>query len=167
METHHRISRQVMFMEMAEIAAKRSSCARGNVGCVITDGANIRAIGYNGPAAGEPHCTGSTCERTPMGGCSRSVHAEINALNRIDEHEDWYAVTHDLYTTSAPCYSCAFEILKSEYIRRVFYRHPYRETKGLELLIHDRGMLGVFKVTASGMIIDERTKEFVDAESLR
>ena len=76
-----RISRDQMFMDIAEVIAKRSTCLRNNVGAVIVESHNIVAIGYNGPASGCEHCTISTC----LGkGCSRSIHAEENAINRLN-----------------------------------------------------------------------------------
>lgn len=47
-----RISKQAMFMGMAEIAQQRATCRRTRVGAVITDlsGTSVVSIGYNGNA---------------------------------------------------------------------------------------------------------------------
>ncbi|MDX1493850.1 MAG: hypothetical protein R3253_07325, partial [Longimicrobiales bacterium] len=46
-----------VYMRMAEELAKRSTCARLQVGTVVTDAAleNVVAIGYNGNARGFPN----------------------------------------------------------------------------------------------------------------
>ena len=74
-----RISRDLMFMMMAEAAARRSTCRRLNVGAILTYQNNVVSIGYNGPPPGEPHCYGGDCG-VPM--CTRSIHAEFNAIVR-------------------------------------------------------------------------------------
>lgn len=44
-------------MEMAEVTAKRATCARRQVGAVIVDSRGyILSTGYNGLPAGFPHC---------------------------------------------------------------------------------------------------------------
>lgn len=165
MEDHQRISRQTMFMDMAEVAAKRSSCCRGNVGCVITHDGNILAIGYNGPQAGDRHCSGASCELNATGGCSRSIHAEINALNRLGSFSAPIRTKYDLYSTVSPCADCAEAIAHDRRIVRVFYRHPYRDDSGLnELLSYG---VAVYKVTAAGMIVNHQTRQLISAEQLR
>src|SRR2546422_10791181 len=54
------------YMRMAEELAKRSTCARLQVGTVVTDQRleNVLAIGYNGNAGGRPDKRGSA----PRGG---------------------------------------------------------------------------------------------------
>lgn len=75
-----RISREQMFMDIAEIVAKRSACLRNNVGAVIVNKENnIVAIGYNGVPSGIPHCTSECCIK----GCSLAIHAEDNAIRRM------------------------------------------------------------------------------------
>lgn len=45
------------FMEIAYVLAKRTTCLRRGVGCVlINDKKHIIGTGYNGSGAGEPHC---------------------------------------------------------------------------------------------------------------
>jgi dCMP deaminase len=164
----NRISRQQLFMDVAEVFAKRSTCFRGNVGAVIIAGSNIIAAGYNGAQAGHPHCAGSSCELNAVGGCRRSVHAEINALRRIPHSHRFSAGDRepylDLYTTAAPCPDCALAITENLVIRRVFYRHPYRDEKGVNFL-HNR--TEVYRVTPSGSVVDHFTRAIINPESLR
>lgn len=51
-----RISRDEMLMEMAFVVAKRGTCSRAQVGCVISRDGRIIVTGYNGAPAGIPHC---------------------------------------------------------------------------------------------------------------
>jgi dCMP deaminase len=48
-------------MELAQVTAKRSTCLRRSVGCVMLNArGHIIATGYNGVAAGLPHCNQPT-----------------------------------------------------------------------------------------------------------
>lgn len=58
-----RPTRQGWAIQMAVLTAKRSSCLRRNVGCVLlNERGHVLASGYNGVAAGQPHCN----ERDPL-----------------------------------------------------------------------------------------------------
>lgn len=142
-----RISRDQMFMEIAEVLAKRSTCLRNNVGAlIVTDTHNIVSCGYNGPAPGCEHCTATTC----LGkGCNRSQHAEHNALHKVNRYADSFY----LYTTVSPCSKCANEIVAFKNITKVFYRYPYRDLSPLEIL--RKANIQVYRVLSSGEIIDE------------
>ena len=138
-----------MFMEMAEILAKRSTCLRNNVGALIVDNGNhnIVSCGYNGPAPGCEHCTPTTC----LGkGCNRSQHAEHNAIQRIVGSK---VGDFSLYTTVSPCSRCALEIVKFKNLHKVFYRYPYRDLSPLALLRLNG--IKIYRVLSSGEIIDE------------
>ena len=126
-----RISRDEMFMQMAEIASQRSTCSRLQVGCIITtmDGTAIVGIGYNGNARG----LANACDTDIPGECG-CIHAEVNALIKAPYHEG----NLTLYTTISPCGDCAKLILNSR-VTRVVYRHLYRNPSGLNLLL-ERGV---------------------------
>lgn len=52
-----RISRDNWAMTLAVVTAKRSTCCRRAVGAVLLDASgHVIATGYNGVAAGQPHC---------------------------------------------------------------------------------------------------------------
>lgn len=52
-----RISRDDWAMELALTTAKRSTCCRRQVGCVLLNSrGHVLSTGYNGVAAGLPHC---------------------------------------------------------------------------------------------------------------
>jgi dCMP deaminase len=151
-----RISRHMMWMEMAEIAARRSTCYRGNTGAVIVEDRRIISIGYNGPPSGEEHCKGNDCELRD-GGCARSIHAEVNAIDRMQSSSNGC----DLYCTSAPCLACAEAIVKTM-ISRIFYRYPYRLDTGLRFLLE---RLPIYRLTPSGIVVDGHTGDIVELET--
>lgn len=151
-----RISRTQMFMEQARTASKRSTCCRLNVGAVVTHENTPVSSGYNGPASGEVHCQGNSCPLTPSGGCSRSLHAEANALDRLsNEH-----LSHplDLYVTHSPCPKCC-ELIKRYPVKRIFFEAEYRDTTALKQLI-EHG-IQVYRVTPSGYTINLATNEIL------
>ena len=145
-----------MWMKMAHAASERSTCYRGNVGALVVKGTDILSIGYNGAEAGEPHCTGHTCQLTPAGSCSKSIHAERNALMRCDPADSMGA---DLYTTASPCRLCA-TLIVDRWIARVIYGTFYRDVRPVDLLVN-RGIL-VYRLTPSGYLIDHQTNELVN-----
>lgn len=143
-----RISRHQMFMEIARTISKRSACLRLNVGAILVDqNNNIVSIGYNGPASGERHC--ETCQVEGKGGCSRSHHAEHNAIQRL-ALSSWNGAL-SLYVTHSPCLKCAKEIHHSTIIKRVFFEVPYRDSAPLIYLDKEVG-IEVYQVIPSGQV---------------
>lgn len=144
-----RISREQMFMDIAETVAKRSTCLRNNVGAVIvTPTYNIESIGYNGLLSKKQHCTLSTCCGK---GCSQVIHAEANAIERASLFSP---LKYSLYVTVSPCIHCAQKIIEAKQIGKVFYRYPYRDLSGImELIQHG---IEVYKILPSGEIIGEK-----------
>lgn len=153
-----RISRQQMFMMMAEAAAKRSTCFRLNVGAIIVRDNNVVSIGYNGPASGQPHCSGNLCPGRDR--CDISIHAEENAIKRVSVYS---VISSDMYVTDSPCSSCA-ELIRGSGIRRLFFETLYRVNDHLLPLME---YVEIYQVTPSGYVIDYKTREFVDEETLK
>lgn len=149
-----RISRHQMWMEIAHVAAKRSTCSRANVGAVLASKSNLIALGYNGPPSGEPHCTGPTCPGLGNRGCTRSLHAEKNAIRRAWE-KNYPLENATLYCTHAPCADCALHIREAG-IDRVFFQEHYRDPLGVSLL--RQAECEVYRMTPNGWIIDEEGK---------
>lgn len=143
-----------MFMEIAEVVAKRATCYRANNGAIITQDNNVVSIGYNGPPQGEPHCYGKDCVPHGQTGCVRSIHAEQNAINRCSSSLLRGA---DLYCTMYPCVSCQRAIVSSG-IARVFYRQPYRSDN----VFLGFDVLKVYRVTPNGDIINTWTDDIVE-----
>jgi len=156
-----RVSRERMYMDIAQAFAKRSTCFRNNVGAVIVsiNDWTINGTGYNGPPSGDTHCRGNDCSLTDTGGCARSVHAEINALHRMSYPimgEQW------LFTTRSPCRDCAIAIRDSGAIQRVFFEEPYKDAGPLDKLT-DAG-IEVYRVTPNGMVISALFPQDIVAE---
>lgn len=159
-----RISRKQMWMGMAALAAQRSTCYRGNVGCVIVkNNRDVVAIGYNGPPSGEPHCQGNQCPTNVDGGCRRSIHAEENALRRLNDHivGDDETPMYDLFVTSNPCPKCAELIVADGRIHCVYYQSPYRIKAGIPVL--NAGKISVFRLSPSGYLVNEETGEVLES----
>lgn len=158
-----RITRHVMFMQMARIASLRSTCFRLNVGALVVKDNNPIAIGYNGQEPGALHCAGNECPGIVPGRCG-TLHAEVNALTKAGKLlPDKYlsGVTVDLYCTDSPCDFCTKFIRQdtSVNVRRIFYETPYRNTEHLKQL---RGLIEVYLVTPAGYIVDHFTRQVVE-----
>lgn len=121
-----RIPLYEVYMRMAEELAKRSTCARLQVGTVITDALleNVLAIGYNGNAKGLPN----KCDSTVPGSCG-CIHSEINALVKAPGS----VKDKVLFLTDSPCVNCAKLMINSG-VTHVFFRRRYRDPSGIELL---------------------------------
>lgn len=164
-----RISREVMFMDMARAASRRSTCFRLNVGAIVVQDNNPIAVGWNGQEPGAPHCAGNDCPGIVPGKCG-TIHAEVNALTKaaqllmpevlpLDDEEARAPV--DLYCTDSPCPFCTDFILEDAWLKveRVFYEKPYRIIDHLDKL---RGITQVYLVTPAGYIVDHFTRQVVE-----
>lgn len=123
--------KEEMYMRMAEVAAERSSCARSQVGAVITDihMQNVLAVGYNGP----PRRVQNGCPGDPtVPGACGCLHAEVNALIKAP----FDGQQQILFVTMNPCVNCARLILNSGVVR-VWYRNTYRNMVGAILLFQN------------------------------
>ncbi|MGD8280246.1 MAG: deaminase [Gemmatimonadota bacterium] len=115
-----------VYMRMAEELAKRSTCARLQVGTVLTDPLleHVVAIGYNGNARGFPN----RCDSTEAGKCG-CIHSEMNALVKSPgDMRDKVA-----FVTASPCVMCAKLMVQAQ-VSHLFYRTAYRDAAGLEVL---------------------------------
>lgn len=125
-----RISREDMLIQMAEVAARRSTCLRLQVGAVIAIEGRVLSLGYNGAPPGLPHCEPSTCN--PQSPCTATIHAEANAIAFASR----YGVGIQgatLYSTHSPCAECSKLIISSG-IRTVYFQTAYRDLRPLALL---------------------------------
>jgi dCMP deaminase len=115
-----------VYMRMAEELAKRSTCARLQVGTVLTDAAleNVVAIGYNGNARGFPN----RCDTTEPGRCG-CIHSEQNALVKAPGLLPGKVA----FVTASPCVMCAKLMIQAN-VTHLFYREAYRDAAGLEVL---------------------------------
>lgn len=147
-------------MDVALVTAKRSTCLRRQVGCVLlNDLGHILATGYNGVASGMEHCNeplkdgllsryeksvgrlypfaceGSTSESgTNLDKCN-AVHAEQNALLQCP---DVMKIKTALVTTS-PCITCVKLLMNTSCTYIVYNEeYPHKEAKHLWLSNPDR-----------------------------
>ena len=121
-----RIPLEEVYMRMAEELAKRSTCARLQVGSVITTGdlTQVLGIGYNGNAKGLPN----RCDSTQPGNCG-CLHSEQNALIKAGAQLPGKV----MFISASPCVMCAKMIINAN-VGRVFYREAYRDPAGLDVL---------------------------------
>jgi dCMP deaminase len=113
-------------MRMAEELAKRSTCARNQVGSVITtaDLTQVLGIGYNGNARGLPNA----CDSSEPGKCG-CIHSEQNSLIKAGASTPGKV----MFVTVSPCVMCAKMIVNCN-VDRVYYRADYRDSAGADLL---------------------------------
>ncbi len=154
-----RIGRHQLFIEIARTFSKRSTCFRLNVGAVITCDNRTVSCGYNGALSGQPHCDGDDCPLSESGACTRAIHAEINAIERIPTTFIYNAKLR-LYVTDSPCNACAKIIVETPSIFEVYFETLYRIKDPVKYMV--KCGLGVFKVTPSGYIIDQRTEKIIE-----
>jgi dCMP deaminase len=116
-----------IWMTMAETIAQRSHHSTFKVGALIvtSDNTQVLSLGYNGNAAGM-----SNVPQSEDPGCSGLLHAEINALLKLDYNNPKDKV---MYLTLSPCSTCAKAIVNSG-LTRVVYKTRYRNDEGINIL---------------------------------
>ena len=116
-----------VWMTMAETIAQRSHHSTFKVGALIvtSDNTQVLSLGYNGNAAGM-----SNVPHSEEPGCSGLLHAEINALLKLDYNNPKDKI---MYLTLSPCENCAIAIINSG-IKKVFYKKKYRNLNVIKLL---------------------------------
>lgn len=127
MSNINRPSWDKIWMTMAETISQRSHHSEFKVGALIvtSDNTQVLSLGYNGNAAGM-----SNVPQSEDPGCSGLLHAEINALLKLDYNNPKEKV---MYLTLSPCEYCAKAIINSG-IKKVVYKEKYRINNGLNLL---------------------------------
>lgn len=160
--TRDRISRDQMFIGICQMVAQRSTCLRSQVGAIIIKDGRVVSMGYNGPVAGMPACVepppmweectdGLGGRYDTMGwelkqardklkesfcqgpGCTRSCHAETNAI-AFAARSGVAVEGCTMYCTMSPCINCAKVIVNSG-IKELKYLEEYRDTSGIDLLL--------------------------------
>ena len=116
-----------MFIEIAQVVSKRSTCSRKRVGAVLVKDNRVIAIGYNGVLPNMPEEMGLDKD-----GNSHTVHAEANIIAFCAKHG---ISTNDaeLYVTLSPCEKCSELIIQSG-IKKIHYTEDYRDKTGVKLL---------------------------------
>ena len=151
----NRISRDEWAVEIARVCAKRSTCLRRSVGCVLLNTrGHVIATGYNGVAAGLPHCNDTIVDDdgkntfiihplacsgaeslsgTNLDAC-QAIHAEQNALLQC---RDVYAID-TCYCTTAPCVTCT-KLLMNTSCRRIIFIETYPHAEASKTLWESAG----------------------------
>lgn len=127
-----RISRDEMYLRIAETVALRGTCNRLQVGAVIVKDGCIQAEGYVGAPSGLPHCTEVGCTTNLEGACIRTVHAEMNAIIKAAKHGNGIN-GGTMYCTHSPCMVCAGVMLNAGIVK-VVYREAYRDVSPIHQL---------------------------------
>ena len=146
-----RLTRDEWAMQLAQLTAKRSTCCRRAVGCVLlNEKGHVIATGYNGVAAGLPHCNEKRSDlvetfdpqadtypnacagaNAPSGqnlDACQAIHAEQNAMLQC---KNVYEI-HTAYVTASPCITCTKLLLNTSCERIVFVEeYPHGHTKDL------------------------------------
>lgn len=142
-----RLSRDAWAMGLAELTARRGTCLRRQVGCVLLNArGHVLSTGYNGVAAGVPHCNervgpdhkgwdfvtnpppefpnacpgARAASGTNLDGC-HALHAEQNAL--LQCRDPWWSI-HTAYVTASPCTTCT-KLLLNTSCQRIVFLQPY------------------------------------------
>lgn len=134
------LTKDYVFMHVAETIALLGTCDRASVGAVLTKNGRCISWGFNGAPPGMPHCDennhGYDEEPTPsemrMLGCKNATHAEANAL-AFAAKQGISTEGATLYVTVSPCPTCA-RLTIAAGIERVVWRTTYRDPAGSLLL---------------------------------
>ncbi|GAB7347647.1 hypothetical protein MBLNU459_g4515t1 [Dothideomycetes sp. NU459] len=117
------------FMQLADLAARRSNCMRRIVGCVLVRENRVISTGYNGTPRGVTNCNQGGCPRcnTTQGrgmGLSTCLclHAEENALLEAGRERIGDAAV--LYCNTCPCLTCSVKIVQVG-IKEVVFSQSY------------------------------------------
>jgi dCMP deaminase len=136
-----RIDRDQLGLLLASAWALRGTCGRRRVGCVLVDAQGHElGTGYNGPAAGEPHCTDTPCPGRdfPSGQgleACEAIHAEANALLYCRDP----TLVEVAYVTSSPCVHCVKLLMNTGAKRIVFAERYAHDEAASELWVRGRG----------------------------
>ena len=112
---------------IALMYSTRGTCDRLRTACVIVKNKRIVGAGYNGSAAGQPHCDDAG-HLIVEGHCERTLHGEENAVINTSR-EDLKEAT--AYIIGTPCLRCA-RILINSGVRQINYLGEYSNSRGKE-----------------------------------
>jgi dCMP deaminase len=148
---------QQYFMQMAYLAAKRSTCLRRAVGAVMVRDNQIVSTGYNGSPKGTPHCSEVGCLReqqnVPSGQkheLCRGVHAEQNAIIQAAINGSSTRGA-ELYCTNQPCSICARLIINAE-IKTVYVAETYPDALAEQLFKEAGVELIQFNIATNALV---------------
>jgi dCMP deaminase len=117
------------YMDIAERFALVSECQRLKVGAIIVKNGSILAHGWNGTPSGFKT---NTCELEDGSTSPFVLHAEQNVLVKMAKSTESIDKA-ELFCTHSPCSECS-KLLAQSGIKKVYYKHEYRITEGIEVL---------------------------------
>jgi dCMP deaminase len=124
----NRYSWNEVWSSFATTISQRSTDPKVKVGCIIVpfDNTGVLSLGYNGDEK-----NGSNERESEQSGASGFIHAEINALIKMDFNNP---KPKKLYVTHSPCRMCAKAIINAD-IKEVYYLNEYLfDPQGITLL---------------------------------
>jgi dCMP deaminase len=126
-EKDHRPSWDRVWSDVVSTISKRSPDPSFKVAAIVVtdDNTQLLSLGYNGDHAGGPNCRESN---NP--GDSGFIHAEVNALIKLDFNSP---KRKKMYVSLNPCRMCAKAIINAK-IDEVIYIDKYRDESGIGLL---------------------------------
>ena len=129
-------------MGVAMVLARRATCKKLAVGCVVVDlDGRILGTGYNGVPRGLTHCTDAPCPGVgaPAGSDTcEAVHAEQNAMFGVEHNK-----VYKCYVTHAPCMRCTKLLLNTTCMELVFPPSPFQ---GVDLWTRARRYVTVLEM---------------------
>lgn len=159
----HRPTRDQWAMSIAELTSQRTTCKRRAVGAVLlNERGHLIAAGYNGVAAGMPHCNErvvrvlaptvknefaevweypNACpgadapSGTQLDACG-AIHAEQNALLQC---KNIYEITA-CYVTTAPCVTCT-KLLMNTSCKEIMFMDDYPQAAASKALWESAGRI--------------------------
>jgi dCMP deaminase len=139
------------YIEVAEIIAKRSKCAKLKVGSVICADDRIVSTGYNGSPAGFQNCQDLFTEN--LTGHSEwtekfEVHAEMNSL-LYAARVGIATAGSTLYCTHIPCHNCLKHIIQAGVKRVVYLNDHYNVIYGEQTMT---------LINTAGITVEKHTK---------
>jgi dCMP deaminase len=116
-------------MDMACRFGETSEATRLKVGSLLYKNDNIIALGTNGTRSG---WRTNQCEDSEGKTTAATRHAEIACLDKLRKSTET-SIGAILVVSHCPCLACSVELVEAG-VEKVFYRHDYRSTEGIEYL---------------------------------
>lgn len=120
------------FIAITRAVATRATCSRRSVGAVLVKDKRILATGYNGAPVGMRHCDHSNDADMRNGHCTRSTHAEQNAIVQAARYGISIA-GGSMYCTDSPCLTCAKLAINAGLVR-IVYEDAYPDELAAQML---------------------------------
>ena len=116
------------FKEIVQVTAKRSSCSRLHVGCILVKDNRIISQGYNGFLPGCPH------ESIVRNNHEQStIHAEQNAITDCAKR-GVSCNNSTVYITHYPCINCC-KLLLASGIKSIKYINDYKNDELVDVFL--------------------------------